>query len=108
MAASDVLALNKEYTEGTVTLPESIFTEKEIEVENEDGSVTQKTVMSADLDYVANALKDAGLIEYKGLFKFFCRFTDADIDMDQAPMSSIPSATTTPWCSGCRRRPSPW
>ena len=82
MAASDVLALNKEYTEGTVTLPESIFTEKEIEVENEDGSVTQKTVMSADLDYVANALKDAGLIEYKGLFKFFCRFTDADIDMD--------------------------
>ena len=61
MAASDVLALNKEYTEGTVTLPESIFTEKEIEVENEDGSVTQKTVMSADLDYVANALKDAGL-----------------------------------------------
>lgn len=82
MAASDVLALNKEYTEGTVTLPESIFTEKEIEVENEDGTTTTKTVQSADLDYVANALKDAGLIEYKGLFKFFCRFTNSDIDMD--------------------------
>ena len=33
MAASDVLALNKDYTEGTVTLPESIFTEKQIEEE---------------------------------------------------------------------------
>ena len=60
MAASDVLALNKEYTEGTVTLPESIFTEKEIEVENEDGSVTQKTVMSADPVDPSALLIDAG------------------------------------------------
>lgn len=82
MAASDVLALNKEYTEGTVTLPESIFTEKEIEQENEDGTVTTKTVMSADIDYVANALKDAGIIEYKPLFKLFCSVTNADIKLD--------------------------
>ena len=36
MAASDVLALNKPLEDGTVTLPQSIFTEKVIEVENED------------------------------------------------------------------------
>lgn len=82
MAASDVLALNKDYTEGTVTLPESIFSEKEVEEENEDGTVTTKTVQSADLDYVANALKDAGIIEYKPLFKLFCKVTDADIKLD--------------------------
>lgn len=82
MAASDVLALNKEYTESTVTLPESIFTEKEVEEENEDGTVTTKTVKSADIDYVADALKDAGIIEYKSLFKLFCSVTDADTKLD--------------------------
>ncbi len=82
MAASDVLALNKDYTEGTVTLPESIFTEKEVEEENEDGTVTTKTVQSADIDYVANVLKDAGIIEYKPLFKLFCKVTHADRKLD--------------------------
>lgn len=82
MAASDVLALNKDYTEGTVTLPESIFTEKQIEEENEDGTVTTKTVQSADIDYVANVLKDAGIIEYKPLFKLFCSVTHADRKLD--------------------------
>ena len=82
MAASDVLALNKDYTEGTVTLPESIFSEKQIEEENEDGTVTTKTVQSADIDYVANVLKDAGIIEYKPLFKLFCKVTHADRKLD--------------------------
>ena len=82
MAASDVLALNKPLEDGTVTLPQSIFTEKEIEVENEDGTVTTETVMSADIDYVANALKDAGLIEYKSLFKLFCKVVHADTKID--------------------------
>ena len=82
MAASDVLALNKPLEDGTVTLPQSIFTEKVIEVENEDGTTTTKTVMSADIDYVATALKDAGLIEYKPLFKLFCKVVDADIKID--------------------------
>lgn len=82
MAASDVLALNKPLEDGTVTLPQSIFTEKEIEVENDDGTVSTETVMSADIDYVANALKDAGLIEYKPLFKLFCKVVHADIKID--------------------------
>lgn len=82
MAASDVLALNKPLENGTVTLPQSIFTEKEIEVENDDGTTTTKTVMSADMDYVADALKSAGLIEYKSLFKLFCKVVDADIKID--------------------------
>lgn len=82
MAASDVLALNKPLEDGTVTLPQSIFTEKEIEVENEDGTVTTQTVMSADIDYVATALKEAGLIEYKPLFKLFCKVVHADTKID--------------------------
>ena len=82
MAASDVLGLNKPLEDGTVTLPESIFTEKEIEVENEDGTVTTQTVMSADIDYVATALKEAGLIEYKPLFKLFCKVVHADTKID--------------------------
>ena len=65
-----------------MTLPESIFTEKEVEEENEDGTVTTKTVQSADIDYVANVLKDAGIIEYKPLFKLFCKVTHADRKLD--------------------------
>ena len=35
-------------------------------------------VTHADIDYIADALKDAGLIEYKWLFKAFCRISHAD------------------------------
>ena len=83
MAACDVLALNKEEAAAQVTLPKDIFTEKEQDVKDSDGNVTgTRTVKAADIDYVADALKDAGLIEYKTLFKLFARFSHADVKLD--------------------------
>lgn len=83
MAACDVLALNKEYETATVTLPKNIFSEKEQEVKNKEGKVTGKrTVQSADIDYVADSLKDAGIIDYKSLFKLFAKVSHADIKLD--------------------------
>ena len=77
MAASDVLALNKEPLTATVTLDKSKFETREEEVKQEDGSVKTEKVRYADIDYVAGVLKDAGIIEYKGLFKLYCRFSHA-------------------------------
>lgn len=83
--ANDVLALNKEPIEVIITLPNEIFTEEEIEVEeeNEDGTVTvsYEAVKKADMDYVADVLEENGLIEYKFLFKFFASFTGADVEL---------------------------
>lgn len=95
--ANDVLALNKEPLTAVVTLDDAAFTTEEVEVqtENEDGTVTvsTETVKVADLDYVADVLKENGLIEYKTLFKLFATFThsvdgispgtyELDTDMD--------------------------
>ena len=83
MAASDVLALNKDAVTATVTLPKDIFKQTEREVKDEDGNVTgTKTVTSADMDYVASALKDGGIIEYKWLFKLFAKVSHADTKID--------------------------
>ena len=83
MAACDVLALNKEPVTAAVTLPKDIFTEKEVDVKDRSGKVTGKRkVDAADIDYVADALKDAGIIEYKSLFKLFAKFSHADIKLD--------------------------
>jgi hypothetical protein len=88
IAACDILALNKEEASATIYLPKDIFSEKEEEVRNDAGKVTgKKTVQVADIDYVATALKDAGIIEYKGLFKLFARFSHADQKLDPAPTS---------------------
>ena len=79
MAASDVLALNKTEIEAELYLPRDIFTEEERETTDDDGNVTgTETVTVADIDYVASRLKDAGLIEYKGLFKLYAWFSHAD------------------------------
>lgn len=78
MAASDVLALNKPYVEAVINLDDSVFTEKEVEVEDEEGNKTTKVVTYADIDYVADQLKAEGLIEYKSLFKFYCKISNAD------------------------------
>lgn len=78
MAASDVLALNKPYVSAIIDLDDSTFTEETIEVTDEDGNITTKTVTYADIDYVAEQLKAEGLIEYKGLFKFYCQISNAD------------------------------
>ncbi|MEG1632954.1 MAG: endolytic transglycosylase MltG [Oscillospiraceae bacterium] len=83
MAATDVLALNKENLTAEISIPASIFTDKEVDVKDEDGKVTgTKTVKSADIDYVARLLKDSGIIEYKFLFKLFCTVSHADVKLD--------------------------
>lgn len=82
MAATDVLALNKTDAEAQVTLPDSAFTAEERTVENEDGSKTTETVQVADIGYVADVLKDAGVIQYKWLFRLFCTVSHADLKLD--------------------------
>ena len=77
MAASDVLALNKDPVTATVTLDKAKFTTREEQVEQADGTTKTKEVRYADLGYVADVLKDAGIIEYKGLFKLYCNFAHA-------------------------------
>ncbi len=83
MAASDVLALNKGDIRTDVTLPEEIFTEKQVDVTDADGTVTgQKTINVADIDKVAQLLKDAGIIQYKPLFKLYSAISNAKDKMD--------------------------
>ena len=83
LAACDVLALNKNDASATIYLPKDIFGDKEQEIKDDEGNVTgTKTVQAADIDYVADALKDAGIIEYKSLFKLFARFSHADTKLD--------------------------
>ena len=79
MAASDMLALNKTPYTTTVTLPMSIFSSETVDTFNEEGEKTgTKRVTHADMDYVADVLKEAGLIEYKWLFQMFCQISHAD------------------------------
>ena len=82
LAASDVLALNKDPVEATVTLEKDAFTEEQVLVENDDGTASQQTVRTVDLDYVAKSLKSAGIIRYKSLFKFYCQFSHAATHID--------------------------
>lgn len=82
MAATDVLALNKEPLQSTITLPKEIFEYREEEFENEDGTTETREVSYADMDYVADTLKEAGVIEYKWLFKAFCWFANATNKVD--------------------------
>lgn len=79
MAASDALALNQDSFSATVTLPTSAFDTKTVETFDEDGNKTgTERVTSADIEYVSTALKEAGLIEYRWLFEFFCKISHAD------------------------------
>ncbi len=80
MAASDMLALNKDDFTAVVTLPSSIFQSETVDEFDEDGKKTgTKRVTKADMDYVADVLRDAGLIEYKWLFEGFCKISNADM-----------------------------
>ncbi len=80
--ANDVLALNKAERSATITLPDEHFKtrEEKIEVEDEDGNVTTKTVVvtEADLGYVADQLKEKGIVEKRWLFKLFATVTNSD------------------------------
>ena len=79
MASSDMLALNKQSFTAVVTLPSSIFQSETVDRFDEDGKkIGTKRVTHADMDYVADVLKDAGLIEYKWLFTTFCKISTAD------------------------------
>ena len=79
MAASDMLALNKENFTAVVTLPSSIFQSETVDRFDENGKkIGTKRVTHADMDYVADVLRDAGLIEYKWLFTTFCKISTAD------------------------------
>ena len=88
MSASDVLALNK--PEGTVevTLPAEIFSNRVVDVTDDDGNVTgTKTVRAADINMVSAILKDAGLINYKWLFRLYSGFSHADMKVDPGTYS---------------------
>lgn len=79
MAASDMLALNKESFTANVVLPMEIFSSETVDKLDEDGNKTgTERVTKADIAYVSDQLKEAGLIEYKWLFELFCRFNHAD------------------------------
>lgn len=82
MAASDVLALNKDQVTATVTLEKDTFETKVTEVTDEDGNKKEEKTRYADIDYIADLLKDSGIIEYKGLFKFYCAISHADTKID--------------------------
>lgn len=73
--AGDVLALNKAEHSANITLPVSVFTQREITETGENGSTYTRTVNDVDINYVADLLKENGLIEYKPLFKLFCTVT---------------------------------
>ena len=80
MAASDMLALNKPAFSATVSLPLSIFETETVTTYDENGNPNgTENVSRADIEYVADTLKDAGLIEYKWLFTSFCKLSHADL-----------------------------
>lgn len=88
MAASDVLALNKGSDTIEITLPEEIFTQKEVDVTDSDGNVTgTDTINVADIGEVATILKDAGIIKYKALFTLYSGISDAKEKMDPGTYS---------------------
>ena len=77
--ASDVLALNKEDRSAIVTIDEYepgaddptsvLIDDEEVEIQ-------------VDIDQVATALKDAGIIEYTWLFKLYSQFSHAETKID--------------------------
>ena len=79
MAASDMLALNKEGFTATVVLPASEFRNEIVEIKDEEGNVTgHKNVSRVNLSYLSGTLKRAGLIQYRWLFESFCKMAHAD------------------------------
>lgn len=72
--ASDLLALNKEYTSTIVTVPVSYVGQKE--VTDDEGNTY--TVASTDIQLITDQLAREGLIEYKFLFRLYAWFSNAD------------------------------
>ena len=80
VAANDLLALNKAEHSAIITLPDDVFTTREVTVETEDGAETD-TQQVVDMDYVIDALKENGIIEYGLLFRIYSVFSNADVKM---------------------------
>ncbi|MCD7845078.1 MAG: endolytic transglycosylase MltG, partial [Oscillospiraceae bacterium] len=82
MMASDVLALNKEEVSAIVTI--EAYEPTDEDTLNEDGNAVNEDgeEIQVDIDQVATVLKNAGIIEYKWLFKVFSQFSDAETKID--------------------------
>lgn len=84
--ANDVLALNKTDHSAVIALPEDIFhiyeVKEEVEVKGEEGETTTelqtRKVYDADMEYVAQRLKESGIIENEWLFKLFSAVTKSN------------------------------
>ncbi len=88
MAASDVLALNKEARTVEITLPEEIFTPGKRDILDAEGNVVKTVNINiAETGKVATILKDAGIIEYKSLFQLYSGISDAKQKMDPGTYS---------------------
>lgn len=81
-AATDVLGFKSSDTVAQITLDKDSFTYKEVEVKDDDGNIKTKKVHYADMNYVADQLKDNGIIKYKWLFKLFGAVYNADEKID--------------------------
>lgn len=82
MAASDVLALNKEPATATVTLDKSEFKDVTISYTDADGNAKERSGHEVSVGYVAKQLKDAGIIKYRGLFQLYCSISHAKTKID--------------------------
>lgn len=81
-AATDVLGFKSSDTVAQITLDKDSFTYKEVEVKDDDGNTKTKKVHYADMSYVADKLKEQGIIKYKWLFKLFGAVYNADEKID--------------------------
>lgn len=81
-AATDVLGFKSSDTVAQITLDKDSFTYKEVEVTDDDGNTKTQKVHYADVGYVADQLKENGIIKYKWLFKIFASVYNADEKID--------------------------
>lgn len=81
-AAADVLGFKSSDTVAQITLDKDRFTYQEVKVTDDDGNIKTKKVHYADMSYVADQLKDNGIIKYKWLFKLFGSVYNADEKID--------------------------
>ena len=81
-AATDVLGFKSSDTVAQITLDKDRFTYQEVEVTDDDGNIKTKKIHYADMSYVADQLKDNGIIKYKWLFKLFGSVYNADEKID--------------------------
>lgn len=81
-AATDVLGFKSSDTVAQISLDRDSFTYEQVEVKDDDGNTKTKKVHYADMSYVADTLKDNGIIKYKWLFKLFGAVYNADEKID--------------------------